>query len=94
MGFLFEWDEAKATANRRKHGVEFEEALNVFNDPLACSIPDPAHSRGEERRVALGLSCRCRLVLVVFTERGPCMRLISVRPATSAERKRYAEGQG
>jgi uncharacterized DUF497 family protein len=49
----FEWDREKAAANRRKHGVPFEEGITVFYDPLAATFPDPDHSVGEARLITL-----------------------------------------
>jgi hypothetical protein len=49
VGLAFRWDPEKASANRAKHGVDFEEAMHVFDDPLALSRLDPDRSRGEER---------------------------------------------
>ena len=50
MDVSFEWDPKKAAANRRKHGVAFEEAILVFSDPLARIFDDPDHSGSEPRR--------------------------------------------
>jgi hypothetical protein len=61
----FEWDSAKANANRRKHGVAFEEAETVFSDDLALLIDDPDHSDEEDRFVLLGLSAASRILAVV-----------------------------
>ena len=55
-GYEFEWNEMKAQANVRRHGVSFEEASTVFGDPLAILLPDPDHSEGEERFLVLGMS--------------------------------------
>ena len=52
----FDWDEAKAAANRRKHGVSFEEASTIFYDENALLIADPDHSEEEDRFLLLGLS--------------------------------------
>lgn len=94
MALDFEWDAAKAAANRRKHDVSFEEAATAFADPLGRVTGDPRHSRGEERLVLLGLSERGRLLTVMFTERGPArVRLISARRATRRERTDYEEGE-
>ncbi len=92
MGLTFEWDENKAKKNLKKHGVSFEEAATVFGDPLSRTITDPLHSEDEDRFVILGESHTRRLVLVVFTERGEILRLISARRASSRERKDYEEG--
>jgi uncharacterized DUF497 family protein len=92
MGLAFEWDKNKARENVRKHGVSFEEASTVFADPLARTIYDPLHSDEEDRFVQLGESQRRRLLVVVFTDRGDRIRIISARVATRHERKDYEEG--
>jgi uncharacterized DUF497 family protein len=92
MSLAFEWDEKKAKQNLKKHGVSFEEAGTVFGDPLARTIHDPAHSEEEDRFVTLGASHGQRLLVVVFTERGDKIRLISARVATRREKKDYEEG--
>jgi hypothetical protein len=81
----------KAKSNARKHGVELEEASTVFGDPLAVLMLDPDRSVEEERYIVLGMSNRQRLLVVAFTERPPRTRLISARPATLRERRRYEE---
>lgn len=91
MGLTFEWDEKKAERNLRKHRVSFEEASTVFSDPLSSTIPDPLHSEDEDRFVILGESHRCRLLVVVFTERADSIRIISARHASRRERKDYEE---
>jgi uncharacterized protein len=93
MGLAFEWDESKAKVNTRKHGVTFEEASTVFADPLSVTIYDPVHSEDEDRYIALGESHRRRLLVVVFTDRGDRIRLISARVATRRERKDYEKGR-
>lgn len=92
MGLTFEWDENKARRNLKKHGVSFEEAGTVFGDPLSCTIADPLHSEEEDRFVILGESHRRRVLVVVFTERGDHIRIISARRASRRERKTYEEG--
>lgn len=91
MGYIFEWDPAKAESNWRKHGVTFDEASTVFGDPLSVLMPDPDHSLGEQRFVLLGTSSRPRLLVVAFVERKQRTRLISARKATRGERTRYEE---
>ena len=73
----FEWDARKAATNLRKHGVTFDEASTAFADPLSLTVPDPDHSIEEDRFVLLGLSYRGRLLVVVHTERGDNIRIIS-----------------
>lgn len=85
----FEWDNHKAATNRAKHGVSFAEASTVFGDPLSLTIPDPAHSDVEERFIILGHSHQQRLLVVVHTERGDNVRIISARRASNRERKTY-----
>lgn len=92
MGLEFGWDEKKARTNRRKHGVSFEEASTVFGDPLARTIHDPLHSGEEDRFVILGESHRRRLLVVVFTDRGRTIRIITARVANRRERKDHEEG--
>jgi uncharacterized protein len=88
----FEWDESKAAVNLSKHGVAFEEAKTVFNDPLYIDFYDPDHSYDEHRYLILGESQQGRLLLVSYTERSNVIRLISAREATRTERKVYEEG--
>ena len=92
MGLTFEWDENKAKQNGNKHGVSFEEAATVFGDPLSRTIADPSHSQDEDRFVILGESHGRRLLVVVFTERGENIRIISARRASRREKKDYEEG--
>jgi len=88
----FEWDEKKAGASLRKHGINFEEAVTVFLDPFSATIADPDHSAAEQRYVDVGSSERGRVLVVVYTERGANLRIISCRKATAAERRVYEEG--
>ncbi|HOC53985.1 MAG TPA: BrnT family toxin [Verrucomicrobiota bacterium] len=91
MPLSFEWDESKAESNLTKHGVSFEEASTVFGDPLSLTIPDPAHSQAEDRSIVLGQSHQRKLLVVVYTERGDNIRVISARRASRGERKSYEE---
>ena len=93
MGLYFEWDEEKGRRNLRKHGVSFEEAATVFGDSLSLTIEDPGHSMEEERFITIGLSLRHRILVVVHTDRGDSVRIISARVATRRERKGYEEGR-
>ena len=85
----FEWDANKAKSNLAKHGVSFEEAATAFGDPLSMTIPDPAHSQTEARFIILGRSHLGRLLVVIHTERGDNIRVISARRASRRERKDY-----
>lgn len=92
MNLKFEWDEQKASLNLKKHGVSFEEAKAVFDDPLAYIFDDEWHSVGEQREIIIGRDQNNQLLLVCFTERATnVIRIISVRLATKKERKDYEE---
>jgi uncharacterized protein len=73
----FEWDENKARLNFSKHGISFEEARTVFDDPLYVDFYDPDHSDEENRYIILGESQQGHLLIVSYTERGDIIRLIS-----------------
>lgn len=88
----FEWDKNKDAANLSKHGVSFNEAKTVFEDPLFVVFDDPSHSIEEERYLIIGRSAQKRILMVAYTERGNVTRLISARRATPKERKYYEEG--
>jgi uncharacterized DUF497 family protein len=79
----FEWDQAKAAANYKKHGVRFEHAVGAFEDPL-----DESEEYGEDRFLPTGRAAGGILV-VVYTERGERVRIISAREATEYERRNY-----
>lgn len=89
QGLEFEWDEEKYAVNLRKHGVKFEEAVEVFFDPENrfgdASVDD------EFREYVIGYSLSHRILLVVFVEREVRTRIISARRATAEERKKYEE---
>ena len=89
----FEWDPGKAVSNFAKHGVSFDEAVTVFNDPMAATIPDEEHSSDEERWWTMGLSLQRRLVVVWHTDDGASIRIIGARLATPSERRNYESGQ-
>ena len=88
----FEWDEGKAERNLIKHGVSFDEAKTVFDDPFYVDFYDPDHSESEDRYLVIGESSRGRLLIISYTERGNKNRLISARETTKTERETYAEG--
>jgi uncharacterized DUF497 family protein len=89
MPLTFEWDPRKARSNIAKHGVTFEEASTVFADSLSLTIPDPEHSRSEKRYVTMGRAFTGKLLVVVHTDRGDNIRLISARRANRRERRSY-----
>jgi len=88
----FEWDEAKAKANERKHGIDFTEAMTVFADPLSLTGYDPDHSSEEDRYITRGYSAEGRLLVVSPTDRNEVARIISAREASRRERKDYEDG--
>ena len=90
----FDWDERKNKANRAKHGVWFEEARSVFDDPRALLFCDPDHSEEEERFILLGASSAGRTLVVVhcYKESDELFRIISARKANKKEAKVYEEG--
>ena len=92
MSIKFEWDARKARRNLRKHRIDFNEASTAFADTLSITIPDPDHSEDEERWLTMGLSSRQRLLVVVHTEEGETIRIISARLADRLERRKYEEG--
>ncbi len=89
MSLVFEWDEEKARPNELKHGVTFEEAKTIFNDPFAVTVPDPDHSEEPQRWLDIGLSAEGRLLVVWYTERGESIRIIGSRRATKKEEREY-----
>ena len=88
----FEWDDQKEEANLRKHGVSFVDAMAIFGDSLALTGYDPDHSDHEDRYITMGRTPEGRLLLVVHTDRGDTIRIISARDATRRERKDYEDG--
>ena len=91
MAIEFQWDPVKAARNLAKHGVSFGEASTVFQDPLSVTVPDPRHSRNEERFAILGRSVHGRFLAVYHTDVDRRVRIISARPATRLEREVYEE---
>jgi hypothetical protein len=87
----FAWDPWKGKSNLAKHGVSFDEARTVFDDPLFLVFADPDHSTEEDRFLIMGRSRQGRLLVVSYTERSDTVRIISARHATRQERKVYAE---
>ena len=93
--FQFEWDEVKAAANPRKHGVTFELAATVFIDPHLLTTPDLEHSDGEERWFSIGCAGNGEILSIVYLWlesdlEATTIRLISARAATKKETRRYA----
>jgi uncharacterized DUF497 family protein len=89
---IYEWDSIKATANERKHGVSFDEAKDVFLDPLAETFNDPDHSSEEQRFITIGMTTKQRIVFVAHADSGgDRVRIISARVATRRESNAYQE---
>ena len=84
----YQWDPDKARVNRKKHAVDFADAVGIFEDPLALTIEEPS-SPEEPRWITLGTDFGGRLLVVVYTYRGEAIRLISARKATKRERDSY-----
>jgi len=83
-----EWDASKAASNLKNHGVDFADAAAVLLDDMALTILDDSVDE-EDRFVTLGVDALGRLLVVVYTWRRDILRLISARPATTGERRRY-----
>ena len=90
MDLLFEWNEEKAKRNEAKHGVSFEEAKTIFNDPFAMTVPDSDHSEKEVRWLDIGLSAAGRLLVVWYNESSERIRIIGSRKASKSEERAYA----
>jgi len=95
--FQFEWDEVKANANIRKHGVAFELARTIFNDQRLLTVADLEHSETEERWFSIGRASSGVMLSVVYlwSDADPAatkIRLISARKATQTEIQYYQEG--
>lgn len=85
----FEWDDDKNRGNRAKHGIDFEEATEVF---YGSTLVRRSDRKNEERWVAIGRSER-RLIAVVFTKRGSTIRIISARRARKNEEREYRNAE-
>jgi uncharacterized DUF497 family protein len=89
---IVEWDDRKAAANAKKHGVTFQEAATVLDHTLSITFRDPDHSIEEFRFLTIGPGSTGRILMVAHTDRAEAVRLISARPATRRERRFYEEG--
>ena len=89
----FEWDSRKAESNLRKHGISFDDATTVFEDPFAITLEDLTHSQQEDRLLTIGRIVEeddVRIVLtVVHVNRYGTLRILSARKATARERDLY-----
>ncbi len=84
----FEWDPTKNVANQQKHGIRFDEAKDIFDGPILTRADD-GQDYGESRNISLGALSPDAVLVVVHTERGNTVRLISARKANRRERKLY-----
>jgi uncharacterized DUF497 family protein len=85
---IFEWDENKRRVNVAKHGIDFADAKDVFDDPSSCSYQSHQSYEEERRYVTVGRA-KGVLMAVIFTRRGEAIRIISARVARQNERKMY-----
>ncbi len=83
----FEWDKNKAAKNLAKHGIDFADAVTIFEDYNAITIDDPYYR--EERYITIGMDAYGSILVVAYTWRGANIRIISARKATKKERKYY-----
>lgn len=88
-GFI--WNQKKSELNKKKHGISFETAIHIFNDPYLCEIYDVNHSNHEERNKYIGSIMGDLILFVVATDRDDKKRIISARKATKKERYYYYE---
>jgi uncharacterized protein len=85
----FEWDDDKNSANLGKHGIDFDDAREVFYGPIILRRSD---RNNEERWIAVG-SLEDRLITVVFTRRADVIRIISARRARKNEEREYRNAE-
>lgn len=90
----FEWDEIKNEINKKKQGLSFEEAKEVFYDDNAILFDDPDHSVGEERFLIIGMAESKKICIVshCYRDNDNIIRIISAREATKNEKKTYLKG--
>jgi len=88
----FEWDEAKAQSNLRRHRISFPQGCRVFDDLFALIERDLSEDYGEDRFLATG-TVEGMILTVVYTERRERIRIISARKASSDEQRKYYRGQ-
>ena len=85
----YEWDEQKRLSNVRKHGIDFRDAVEIFESDTVL-MEDERFNYGERRFVSLGL-LRGRVIVVVHTEQAGVTRIISARKATKYEQTIYLQ---
>jgi uncharacterized protein len=86
----YQWNDYKAVANLKKHGIDFADAISVFSDDLSITVCDERFD--EERFITIGMDAFCRILVVVYTCCEKETRLISARKATRPELNQYKEG--
>jgi len=84
----YQWDPVKSKTNVKKHGIEFADAVGVFDDADAITLED-MDSAGEQRFLSIGLDILGRIIVVAYTYRGDEVRVISARKATKQEVRIY-----
>ena len=84
----FDWDPVKAVSNLDKHGIDFDDAVKVFEDPFATTTDVTRPEYGEERFKTVGV-VDGRIIAVIFTDRGSSRRIISARRSRRNERREY-----
>ena len=87
----FQWDKKKAADNLRKHGVDFADAVGIFEDVYALTLREEVH-QSEARYVTTGIDFLGRVVTVVYTFRDDDYRIISARQSTKKEKEEYERG--
>lgn len=85
---MFEWDENKNQQNFKKHGIRFEEAIEIFNGIVFTAL-DERFDYDEDREISIGTIQGIVIVTVAHTERNGNIRIISARKATPKERRTY-----
>jgi uncharacterized DUF497 family protein len=89
----YEWDDEKARSNLRKHGIDFADAVGVFDDESALTMADALTAVDEQRQLTLGRDWLGRILLVAYTWRGARIRVFSARRASPQEGRQYREGR-
>ena len=88
----FEWDENKNKSNQEKHGIDFNDAKDIFNDPNRINSEDNRKDYGEKRWIAIGMVANIFLT-VVYTIRDAAIRIISARRSNRKERQAYNDNK-
>lgn len=84
----YEWDEKKYSSNFKKHGIRFDDAIDIFKDPHQLEYQDEVFP---ERIICIGFSFHRGVLVVVIEESEKAIRIISARKATNREEKDYAQ---